>query len=85
MKKENDNDIVCSLGKEYDDSRLISQLMEAYRTRQCYTCYKYFPNCSLYYDFVDEVIANVKEGKKDLPALCPKYENKFTREKRREK
>lgn len=85
MKKENNSNLVCSLGKEYNESRLVGQMMEAYRTRQCYTCYRNYVRCNDYNDAVFAVTADVHKGKKELPEPCPKYENKFFREKGRNK
>ena len=80
MNNEKDR-IICSLGKEYNESRLVGQLMEAYRIRQCYTCYRNYNHCNYYNDAIDTVSADVHKGKKELPDPCPNYENKFTEKK----
>ncbi|MDY0218968.1 MAG: hypothetical protein RBR14_06450 [Candidatus Cloacimonas acidaminovorans] len=85
MKKRRNSNVICSLGKEYNESRLVAIIMEDYRIRQCYTCYKYYPNCQYYFEGVDKVTEMVKAGKEELPEPCPKYENKFFREKGRNK
>ncbi|MDY0218967.1 MAG: hypothetical protein RBR14_06445 [Candidatus Cloacimonas acidaminovorans] len=67
--------------KKYANTLLIKKILEGFRMRQCYTCYRYFPECAYYNTMTENITDNVQKGIKDMPPLCQKYENRFTRNK----